>query len=49
MSDNTEPVIDETEATPEVEAHSSVLDLQGKDPAKTESSCVSLVSVVEAK
>jgi len=47
MSENTEPVADETETTPEVEAHSSILDLQDKDPGKSEHSCVSLVSSIE--
>jgi hypothetical protein len=49
MAENTEPTTDPTEDAPEVEAHSSVLDMQtlGKDADKSEHSCVSLVSVIE--
>jgi hypothetical protein len=46
VAENTEPTVEETE-TPEVEAHSSVLDLQGiKKAATSENSCVSTISFV---
>ncbi|MET9913376.1 hypothetical protein ABZZ74_42575 [Streptomyces sp. NPDC006476] len=50
MAENTEPTNDTTEDAAEVEAH-SVLDNQGlgKDMDKSESACVSVVSVVEEK
>ncbi|MFD0423112.1 hypothetical protein K7395_24310 [Streptomyces filamentosus] len=51
MSENTKPAADETNETPEVEAH-SVLDLQetsvqGGDT--TDGNCISVLSVVESQ
>ncbi|MBM7439054.1 MULTISPECIES: hypothetical protein [unclassified Streptomyces] len=48
MSENTKPAADDTNETPEVEAH-SVLDLQETaiDKVVAPGNCVSLVSVVE--
>ena len=53
MAENIEPTTtdeNETEAA-EVEAHGSVLNLQGlgKDMDKSESACISLVSAVDAR
>lgn len=49
MAENIKPTTEESE-TAEVEAHGSVLNLQGlgKDMDKSESACISLVSVVES-
>ncbi|MFF3499798.1 hypothetical protein [Streptomyces sp. NPDC003247] len=50
MAENIEPVEEQNEDAPEVEAHSSVLDAQGlgKDMDKAEGSCISLVSATSA-
>ncbi|MFI9624813.1 hypothetical protein [Streptomyces sp. NPDC052042] len=49
MSENTKPVADET---PEVEAHSSVLDLQEtavNHERELDGNCISVLSVVESQ